>query len=270
MTQTIVMIHGMMAGGWCWEGYKEFFEERGYRCITPNLRFHDMPPDKSPDLHLGALSLTDYVEDLEDEIGRLDELPVIIGHSLGGLLAQIIGSHGLVKALVLLTPASPRGILALRPSVIRTFWSAQTKWGFWTKPFRLTFKEMTYSILQLMPAEEQKKIYDKLVFESGRAVSEVGYWFFDHKRAAEVDEAKVKCPVLVIGASQDKATPISVVRKVAKKYGAVSSYKEFTGHSHWIIGEPGWQEVAEYVCSWLYQALTVLADNDGYRLNIPL
>ena len=129
------------------------------------------------------------------------------------------------------------------------------KYGFWKKPFRLTFKEMTYSILQLMPAEEQKKIYDKLVFESGRVVSEIGYWFFDPKSAAEVDEAKVKCPVLVVGAAQDKATPVSVVRKVAKKYGAVSSYREFAGHSHWIIGEPGWQEIAEYIFYWLNQVL---------------
>jgi pimeloyl-ACP methyl ester carboxylesterase len=66
---------------------------------------------------------------------------------MGGLLAQILGSRGLVKALVLLAPAPPSGIMILRPSVIKTFWSAQRKWGFWKKPFRLTFNEVTYSIL---------------------------------------------------------------------------------------------------------------------------
>jgi pimeloyl-ACP methyl ester carboxylesterase len=87
------------------------------------------------------------VDDLEKEISNLDSPPIVMGHSMGGLLAQILGSRGLVKALVLLAPAPPSGIMILRPSVIKTFWSAQRKWGFWKKPFRLTFNEVTYSIL---------------------------------------------------------------------------------------------------------------------------
>jgi len=256
MAETIVMIHGMFAGEWCWEKYKGFFEEKGYCCITPTLRFHDVAPNELPDPRLGTVSLLDYVEDLQNEINKLDVLPIVVGHSMGGLLAQIIGGRGLAKLLVLLTPASPRGIMALRPSVIRTFWSAQTKYGFWKKPFRLTFREVVYSMLQLMPYEDQKELYARLVYESGRAASEIGYWFFDRKRAAEVDELKISCPVLVIAAGQDKATPTSVVRKVANKYRTVSTYKEFTSHSHWVIAEPGWQEIAEYVSDWLNQVLS--------------
>ncbi len=251
MAKTILMIHGMMAGGWCWEGYKAYFEEKGYRCITPTLRFHNISPNDPPDSRLGTLSLTDYVKDLESVISDLYEVPIIVGHSLGGLLAQILGSHGLARALVLLTPASPRGIFALRPSVIRTSWSAQTKYGFWKKPFRLTFDEMTYSILQLMPLQEQREIYARFVYESGRAISEIGYWFFDPNRTTEVDESKVNCPVLIIGAREDKATPISVTRKIVNKYHAISTYIELAGHSHWIIGEPGWQEVAEMITRWI-------------------
>ena len=256
MAETIVMIHGMFGGAWCWEKYKGFFEEKGYHCITPTLRFHDMAPNEFPDPQLGTVSLLDYVEDLQNEINKLHGLPIVMGHSMGGLLAQIIGSRGLAKVLVLLTPASPRGIMALRPSVIRTFWSAQTKYGFWKKPFRLTFKEVVYSMLQLMSVEDQKELYDRFVFGSGRAASEIGYWFFDRKRAAEVDELKISCPVLVIAAGQDKATPTSVARKIANKYRTVSTYKEFTSHSHWVIAEPGWQEIAEYVSDWLNQVLS--------------
>ena len=161
MTKTIVMIHGMWGGGWYWENYKGFFEDRGYQCIAPTLRFHDMAPEGRPNAELGTTSLLDYVGDLEKQIHQLDALPILMGHSMGGLLAQLLGSRGLAKALVLLTPASPSGIMALRPSVIRSFWSGLTKWGFWRKPMRQTFEEATYSMLHLCPVKDQKEIYDR-------------------------------------------------------------------------------------------------------------
>jgi pimeloyl-ACP methyl ester carboxylesterase len=247
----MVMIHGMWGGGWYWENYKRFFENKGYRCLTPTLRFRDMDVREPPEPKLGTTSLLDYVEDLEKEIRQLDALPILMGHSMGGLLAQMLGSRGLAKALVLLTPASPRGINALTPSVIRSFWSGLTKWGFWRKPLRQTFNEAVYSMLRLLPVEEQKKIFDRFVCESGRAAFEIGFWFLDRKRASRVDEANVACPILVVAGGQDRITPASVVRKVAAKYRAVSTYKEFPNHAHWVIGEPHWQEVAEHVSHWL-------------------
>jgi len=174
---------------------------------------------------------------------------------MGGLLAQILGSRGPAKALVLLTPASPAGIIALRPSVIRGFWSVLTKWGFWRRPMRGTFNEAVYSMLHLVPVEEQKEIFDRFVYESGRAGCEIGFWFLDSKGAARVDESRVTCPVLVIAGAQDRITPASVVRKVADKYRAVSTYKEFANHAHWVVGEPGWQGIAEYISNWLNQVL---------------
>ena len=116
---------------------------------------------------------------------------------------------------------------------------------------RQTFNEAVYSALKLLPLEEQNKVYELSVYESGQAACEVGFWFLDRKHASRVDENKVTCPVLVIGAEKDKITPPSVVRRVANKYKAVSTYKEFPNHAHWVIGEPGWQEVAGYVADWL-------------------
>jgi pimeloyl-ACP methyl ester carboxylesterase len=89
--------------------------------------------------------------------------PIVLGHSMGGLLAQILASRGLAKALVLLAPASPAGIMALRLSVVKSFWSMQTKWGFWKNPMRQTFEEAAYSMLHLCPAKEQREIYDRFV-----------------------------------------------------------------------------------------------------------
>lgn len=253
MPETILMIHGMWGGGWCWEKYKDFFERKGYYCLAPTLRFHDVNPDEAPDACLGTTSLLDYVADLEREIERLEVPPIIMGHSMGGLLAQILGSRRLARALVLLAPVAPSGIVSLKPSVIRGFWSGLTRWGFWRKPMRQTFAEAAYSTMHLLPAEEQKELFSRYVYDSGRAACEMGFWFFDPKGAARVDESKISCPVLVIAGAQDRITPASCVRKVAHKYRAVSTYREFPEHAHWVTWEPGWQEIAEYISAWLNQ-----------------
>ena len=251
MSKTIMMIHGMWGGGWYWENFAKYFEERGYRCIRPTLRFHDMNPLEAHDPRLGRTSLLDYASDLEKEILELKETPILMGHSMGGLLAQILGSRGLARALVLLTTASPAGIVALKPSVIRSFWSMLMRWGFWKKPGRQKFEEASYSMLHLVPMEERKKIFERFVYESGRAASEIGFWLLDGRKAAAVDESKLTCPVLVIGAAKDRITPVSVVRQVAEKYGGKATYKEFPGHAHWVVAEPGWEEIARYVDEWL-------------------
>ena len=214
-----------------------------------------MDPEAQPNPELVKISLLDYANDLEKEINKLDEKPIIMGHSMGGLLAQILGSRGNSKALVLLTPASPRGILALKPSVIKSFFGVMTKWGFWRRPNRISFKAAVYSMMHLLDGKEQKSAYKNYVYESGRAASEIGFWLFDRKKASKVDEAKVACPVLVISGAEDRITPASVVKNVAKKYKNVSTYKEFVNNAHWVIGEPGWQEIADYVSDWLDQKL---------------
>jgi pimeloyl-ACP methyl ester carboxylesterase len=250
MTETIVMIHGMWCSGWHWNNYKDFFKVRGYECVIPTLRYHNIDPKDRPHPKLGTTSLLDYAEDLENLIRRLDQKPILMGHSMGGLLAQILGSRGLAKALVLLTPASPSGINALKPSVFKSFWSILTKWGFWKDAHPLSYETAVYSMLNLLPAEDQKAVYERCAYESGRAASEIGFWIFDSKAASKVDESKVTCPVLVISGAEDKITPPSVVRKVAKKYKG-STYKEFKNHAHWVIGEPGWEKSAEFISEWL-------------------
>jgi pimeloyl-ACP methyl ester carboxylesterase len=214
-----------------------------------------MHPKAVPDPRLGATSLLDYAEDLEKLIRELQVMPIVMGFSMGGLLAQILGSRGLTKGLVLLSPAPPYGINALRLSVAINFRSALTRWGFWRKPFLLPFAETSYAMLNMMPSESRRSIYDKFVYESGRAACEIGFWFFDPKGAAKVDESKVTCPVLIITGEKDREHPVPVTRKIAKRYKEVATYKELSGHAHWVIGEPGWQEIAEDIEGWLHQVL---------------
>lgn len=250
MPEIIFMIHGMWGSGRLyWDNYKAFFESKGYQCLTPTLRFHDIDHGQEPDPRLGTTSLLDYVEDLENKISKLDEIPILMGHSMGALLAQILGSRGLAMAMVLLTPAPPRGIHVLKYSVIKSFAGPFRKWGFWRKPIKRSFNSFVYAVSHLMSPEEQRELYGRSVYGSGRAATEIGFWLFDKTRATEVDESKITCPVLVIAGQEDRITPPSLSRKVAKKYGA--SYKEFPNHAHWVIGQPGWEEITEYIYGWL-------------------
>lgn len=253
MTKSIVLIHGMFGGSWHWDNFRSFFEKRGFQCYTPILRHHDIDPKDTPDPSLGTTSLFDYANDLEEYIRNLDEKPILIGHSMGGLLSQILGARGLASGLVLLTPASPSGVNALKYSVVKSFWSILTKWGFWRDSHRISFKAAVYSMMHLLPEIDQKSSYEKFVYESGRAAFEIGFWYLDPKGAAKVDETKVTCPVLVVSGAHDRITPASVVRKVAKKYQSVSTYKEFENHAHWVIGEPGWEKIADFVSVWINQ-----------------
>ncbi len=155
MTDTIFMIHGMWGGGWYWDKFQGYFEERGYRCIAPYLRHHNIKPDDPVPSGLGKTSLTDFARDLEEEIRTLDDKPIIMGHSMGGLIAQILASRGLAKEAVLLTPAPPAGIFALTWSVLVSFQEVLLRWGFWNRPHKLSYKKAVYAMMEKLPEEER-------------------------------------------------------------------------------------------------------------------
>lgn len=251
MTDTIFMIHGMMCGDWCWENYKKYFEAKGYRCLTPTLRYHGMDPRDNPDPDLGSTSLLDYAGDLEKEINKLGGRPIIMGHSMGGLLAQMLGARGLGESLVLLAPAAPYGIPSIKYSVLKSFIGVMSRGRFWRKSFRFSYDTAEYAVMHKMNAHERRAAYERMVYESGLAALQIGLWFLDVHRASRVDGDKIKCPVLVVSGSEDRITPAPVVKRVAEKYREVSTYREFENHAHWVIGEPGWEEIAGYVWDWL-------------------
>jgi pimeloyl-ACP methyl ester carboxylesterase len=93
-----------------------------------------------------------------------------------------------------------------------------------------------------------------MVYESGRAIFEIGLWPFDRRHAARVDASAVTCPVLVVGAGRDRATPAFAVRKVAKRY-PTASYHELPDQAHWVLAQTGWQDVAALCARWLGEVL---------------
>lgn len=257
MTDRILMIHGMWGGAWYWENYRQFFEAAGYACTIPDLRHHGGEPGEPPHADLGTTSLLDYAADLETLARSFDEPPIVMGHSMGGLLAQMLAARGVAKAAVLLTPASPWGINALKLSVLWSFKGPLSQWGFWKKANRLSFGAAAFATLHLMPEAEQRRLHGKMGYESGRAAFEIGFWPFDLKRASWVDRKKVTCPVLIVAGAEDRITPASVIRKIQSKYRKVSTYMEFPGHAHWVVGEPGWETITAYILKWLKDEETI-------------
>lgn len=246
----LIMIHGMFVGSWCWDEYRHYFEKRGYRVITPTLKHHDLPLSAPPPADLMKTGIGDYLAQVEKEILLLDEKPVIIGHSMGGLIAQLLAAKGLARAAVLIAPAVPRGISPISWTGLKSFWMNRQRLGR-GEPLRPTFAGAVYSSLHLLPPAAQQQVFSRFTYESPRASWEISFWYFDRNKATAVDAARVTCPVLTIAAAQDRLVPPAIVRKIHAKYQAVSTYREFANHSHFLIAEPGWEEVAQEIDSWL-------------------
>ena len=254
MSRTIVMVHGMWGGGHVWRNLRPYFEHRGFTVHTPDLRHHAVAPDTPPPSGLATVSLLDYAADLEAQIRALPEAPVLIGHSMGSLLVQMLAARGLGKAAILLTPAAPSGIIAIRFSVLRAFMRILGRWAFWRRAHRMDFGASRYAMLNCMPEDQARGEHARFVHESGRALAEIAFWYLDAKHAARANPKNVTCKMLVVAGDKDRITPASVCRAVARRYRG-ADYREYAGHSHFLISEPGWQDIAADLDAWLTKAL---------------
>ncbi|PIP23320.1 MAG: alpha/beta hydrolase [Candidatus Nealsonbacteria bacterium CG_4_10_14_0_2_um_filter_38_17] len=256
---TIVMIHGMWGWPGYWGKYRRFFGEKGFTCITPTLPYHDVDPNDPPHPKLGNISIADYVADVKRQIEQenLEEKPILIGHSVGGLISMLLASQGVAKTVVALAPAPPRGIMPL------TFFGRQSKfglrtttyWGWWKEPQRLTSEEAKIMMFNLLPPEEQEEVCKNLRWDSGRATFEIGMSLFDRRKATKVDREKISCPMLIVAGQKDQCVPLSALRKTAKKFGKVADYWELENHGHWLMAEPGWEKLAQDIYQWLGEKL---------------
>jgi non-heme chloroperoxidase len=245
----ILMIHGMWAGPWVWQDYVPVFERRGYRCLTPTLRHHDATPLEPPS-ELGRTSLLDYAADLQREIERLDQPPMLLAHSMGGMLAQMLAARGLARCAALLSPMPPQGFNVISPSSLRMFRRTLTRWGFWRNPTRPTFRDAATVMLEHLPREQRCNTYDRLVHESGRVACETGFWFVDPHRAKWINTSNVTVPLLIIVGSEDRLHTPSMMRKLLRRYEPHSMYIELPHHGHWLTGEPGASQIAVLVADW--------------------
>jgi pimeloyl-ACP methyl ester carboxylesterase len=250
----IVMIHGAFCGAWAFDAFREPFEAK-YAVHAPTLRYHDC--GREPPRELGRTSLIDYAADLEKLISDLDETPILLGHSMGGLLAQMLAAKGLARACVLLAPSAPWGVL---PSTMFEIASAQTLL-FSGGDYRGSIIQPSYQIaaahsLDKLDQAARSAVYARFVPESGQATFEIMNWSFDLRRAARVRAGDVMCPILCVAGSDDRINPPSTVSRVAARYQGRARFEQVENHSHWLIGEPGWEKIAARVLAWLGTALS--------------
>lgn len=257
MAKVAVFIHGMWGTPGVWRNWRPAFEARGWRTEAPALRHHDpaWTDAASHDPGIGVLSLLDYAADLEAFVATRSrsptDKPVLVGHSMGGLLALMLAARGVARAAVLLTPAPPAGVSALRFSNLLAFLRIETRWGWWRKPHRATRAEALWHTFNTTDPAEGAREHAGFVPDSGRALLEIGLPFLDRRHAATVDPRRVTVPLLFVGCARDRLTPPGVVRRTARRFGHVADHREYPGQGHWVPGQPGWRQVASDALDWL-------------------
>jgi pimeloyl-ACP methyl ester carboxylesterase len=250
MAKHIVFIHGAFCGGWCFADIMPVFAERGWSCEAPDLPYHVPGPKRKPAPELARQSITDYTRDMAEFIGRLPEPPVIVGHSMGGLIAQQLAAQGLARALILFAPAPPWGVLPSTESEMNLAKGLMQASPFWDKALNPSFEVAKGDSLASLDPAAQKRIFDMFSPESGRALFELFFWMFDRQRATAVEAAAVTCPVLVVAGSDDKVISAVTARKVAALY-AHATFEEAAGRGHFIIMEEGAARIAARCADWL-------------------
>ncbi|MCU1715681.1 alpha/beta hydrolase [Pseudomonas sp. 5P_3.1_Bac2] len=255
MNADLIFIHGMWSRQQVWQDWISSLRSQGFNCLSLDLPGH--APEDS-DEALAGMPLQRYV-DAVVKLARTCQRPVLIGHSLGGLLAQLAAQHVEVSALVLINSAVPGQIFPLRPVMLPGLLRPFAQWGLWRKSFRLTPWEANYLVFNQVPASQRPALYEQLIAESGRVAYAVGYGPLNTAGSNRVDLNRLHCPILALAGGRDRIIPPGVSRKMAQLYGARMDYREFPRHAHWLLGEAGWQDHVQQVSNWLRLQLAPLA-----------
>ena len=244
---TVVMTHGAFCGGWVFEAFRAPFEAQGWTVLAPDL------PGHSGAGGVAGLSMTDYAKAIEAICADLPERPVLLGHSMGGLVSQMAARRVQPRALVLLAPSAPWGVSGSSIEEAITAFGVSMADPFWSSSVNADRTLMRLHGLDRVPAEACTAILERLTPESGRAVREVLNWWLDPFMTTSVGTGPLPCPSLAIAGERDVVHPSATVRQTAQRIGA--SFRVMPGMSHWLIGEAGWEAVAETTLAWLAEAM---------------
>jgi pimeloyl-ACP methyl ester carboxylesterase len=250
-SKTIVFIHGLFVNPESWDAWKVYFEAKGYKCYTPANPYHEGKPAdlrKNIDPKLADVNFEDVVNNIVKLIDTLPEQPIIIGHSMAGLVVQKLISMNKAAAGICIDGAAPVGIITL-------------KWSFWkanlpainplkgNSIFVPTKKWFHYAFCNTMTRAESDKVFDEIAVPESRNIPRGTL-----KNFAKIDFKKPHNPLLIIAGEKDHIVPASLNVKNFEAYKDTSSiiaFKEFKGRGHYICGEPNWQEVAAYIYNWI-------------------
>jgi pimeloyl-ACP methyl ester carboxylesterase len=214
--------------------------------------YRELRRDPSPIANLG---ITEIVAHYENMIRELDSPPIIIGHSFGGLITQILLDRGLGAAGVAIAPAPVKGILFLPFSTVKVSFPALRNPANNHRAIPLTPEQFHYAFTNNLSAEESMAVYeryavpgpDDVLFQAALAN------FNPHAATAVNFQNGERVPLLLIAGGEDHVSPASVVEANFRLYcksSAVTEYREFPERTHYTLGQDGWEKVADYSLDW--------------------
>ena len=248
----VLMVHGAFCGGWAFEAFRKPFEAAGHPCLAPDLRGHG-PAD--PARAVTNVSMSDFANDIAGLIRAQPEPPVLIGHSMGGLVAQMAAARAPVRALILLAPSAPWGVQGGSLEEAVSAVSLYALGPFWAQSIDPDYGLAARYSLDQMDKAARKAVFDRMKPESGRALWETLNWWLDPFMTTSVARERVKAPVLGIAGEKDLIHPPSTVRQTAERLGGKA--RTMPGMSHWLLSEPGWEHVAAACLEWLAREAVV-------------
>jgi pimeloyl-ACP methyl ester carboxylesterase len=254
MEKPILMIHGIGCGGDVWSVIGPLMQQQGWTPYTPTL-FPQFRVKEHPTGQLSTLSLNDYVEACKSEALVIEkstgEEPVIMGHSMGGLITQKLAEQGVGKAAILVSPAAPVDCAVKDVRILITFANVVLK----ANPkasYKVWKTGFSWGVLNCVEKSRHDGIYANALYDSGLVYENLAKPELDPHKVSVIDERRIDCPVLTIGGVQDRATVIASVRKIAQKYARIGGdYIEYDGAAHWLLDEPRTGEMVSDICAWL-------------------
>src|SRR5918998_2733574 len=267
MTSPIVLIHGLWLTPRSWEGWKKRFEQRGHEVLAPagprmEREVEALRRDPSVMNGLGIAEVVDHYDRITRGLGPP---PVIMGHSTGGLVTELLLDRGLGAAGVAVSPAPVKGVLRLPPALLRSVFPGLRNPANRKRTIPMTPKQFHFSFTNTMDDADAEAAYERYYVPApGRVVFQAAFANLNPHAVTKVDFHKDdRPPLVVIGNDQDHTIQASVSREAAKRLGkskAVVNYEEFEGRPHFTAGAPGWEAVADYALDWAHRHVGAAAD----------
>ncbi len=252
-TRTVVFIHGMYMTPACWNEWQAFFKQKGFKVHAPAWPLHDREAATMraghPDAALGKLTLEEVIAANRTFIQGLGEKPILIGHSMGALVSQILLAEGVAAAAIAIDSAPPKGIISLKWSFLKSNWGAISPFADEDEPIFLTQADFNYAFVNDWPEAKQQALYAAGVVPESRRVGKG-----PTTDAGAIDFDRARGPLLFVAGQNDQITPASLNRSNFAAYAdspSISDFREFPGRTHAIIQQDGWQEVAGFAAEWI-------------------
>ncbi|MDR5777612.1 MULTISPECIES: alpha/beta hydrolase [unclassified Caballeronia] len=247
----IVFVHGMFQNPKSWEKWVAYVTSKGHECIAPAWPLHEGEPRalrENPPEGLGDLKLSDVISVIERVVSAESEKPILVGHSVGGLITQILLNRGLIAAGIAIDSVAPNAMVDLDWGFIKnsTVIANPLKGN---EPILMDAKTFHGSFANTLTEEQAAREFETTATHDSRNVLR-GCMGPDGK----VDVDAAHGPLLLIGGEEDQIVPAHLTEKNFKAYAdrnSVTEFQSFQGRSHYICNEPGWQEVADVVLSFI-------------------